>query len=1230
MNAFFCASSTILRGTHSFRRIPGPRPLAFLIIALLVAGAAYAAVTASISGTVTDSSGAAVVGATVTATNVATAVAVSQQTNSQGYYSFQSLPLGTYTIEVAQKGFKSYKQTGLVLDVNSALVVDVSLQVGQNTETVEVSSSALHVDTASTQMGEVIEGKQMTDVPLVTRSYTDLLALQPGVVSSSSGMNGALGGSFTSAGFSPPLVSGSLNAGALSVNGMREASNGFILNGILVQETGFSGAGAIPNLDSIAEFRILTNNFDAEYGNYSGGQINVVTKSGTNDWHGNAFEFVRNTSFDAANFFDRGQRGSYHQNQFGGTFGGPVVRDKIFFFADYQGNRLIQAVTQNFAGAPTSATESGDLSGIAQSLIGSTVNGNAWAQQLSSQLGQTVTAGEPYYVSGCTSYSQCVLPNAQLPTSAFSPISAKLLPYILPANGPVAANGTGTFSTNAGKINLTDNKFSGRLDANTHYGLLTGYYYFDRFNRADPYWQSNAPLYPGFSVDSNGQTHNINLGDTKTFGSASVNEFRLGYFRLDTHFNQPLGGKGVTLSSLGFASGANGAPGVFVGTPSVEGIPETDFNNFVIGVPSRPNQLVENIYQVLDNFSRVIGTHTITFGGQYHYNQLEENLSNVANGNFFFGSNFSGQPSETGSDFVDFLLGAPASYVQGQSYPSYGRNFYFGLFAQDSWRIKSNLTFNYGLRYDVSAPWHEKFNEIQTLIPGLQSVVFPGSPVGWVFPGDPGVPSSLAPTRWNNFAPRLGLAYSFGGHEGLLGRVLGKPGTTSIRLGWGMFYTAFEGASDFNEIGDAPFGNYTGQAESTFAAPFTNRASGTSITNLFPVALPPKNFSAKNPATGFPYDNLTDFYGAFGTIGSSPAFYNKNRLPYAENYEVSIERQITATDLLTVSYVGTQAHRLLSAESANPGIPSLCLSLLAAGCGPGGENNIYTLNGVTTAGTRGPFSDPYRNTPVNGSYLVPFGNDSYFITAGYSSYNSAQINWKHTSSRSQLLLGYTFSKSLDNSSGYGEQFNPINPRLSRGLSAFDSTHNFVASYAYTLPFDKLNGPKKLTNGWQISGITRFATGLPVTILETDDRSLLGTAFGGPITLPVDTPNLVSPVQFLNPRKTGAFFSTSAFAPVALGQEGTSNRRFFHGPGINNWDFALLKNTQLSERVNLQFRAELFNIFNHAQFMTPSGLLSFSCPLITSTSGCTQTVSSAGQITGAQAPRIGQLSLKLNF
>jgi Carboxypeptidase regulatory-like domain len=1224
-------------------------------VVLFASACLFAGVTASISGTVTDASGAVVAGATVTATNVETAVATTLTTNAAGFYSFPELPLGKYTLDVSKTGFKAYRETELVLDVNSALSVNVALLVGQTSEKVEVTSSAIHVDTENTQMGEVITGKTMTDVPLVSRSYTDLLSLQPGVTQTSSGMNGASSGSFISAGFALPLVSGSLNAGAQSVNGMREAANGYILNGISVQETGYSGAGAVPNLDSISEFRIITNNFDAEYGNYSGGQINVVTKSGTNGLHGSGFEFLRNTVLDAADFFvnENGQsRGSYNQNQFGGTIGGPIKRDKIFFFADYQGNRLIQAVPQKISGAPSAATESGNFSAIASDFAGTTVGGPAWATQLSSQLGQPVTAGEPYYTPGCTTSAACVFPNAQLPATAFNPISTKILPYIQAANAGTIdpTSGTGSFSTDSGKVDLKDNKFSGRVDGNSRFGLLTAYYYWDKYNRIDPYWASNAPLYPGFDVDGNGLTQNINLGDTKTFSSAAVNEFRLGYFRLNQKFNQPLGGKETNaLADLGFASGAGGAPGIYPGTPSVEGIPEIDFNSFVIGVPSRPNHIPENIYQIVDNFSKIVGTHSLKFGGQYHYNQLEENLSNVANGNFFFGS-INGGSSETGSDFVDFLLGAPSSFVQGQSYPSYGRDFSMGLYAQDSWRAKSNLTINYGVRYDVSAPFKEKFNEIQTLIPGEQSVVFPGSPLGWLFPGDPGVPSTLAPTRWNNFAPRVGLAYSFGDHDGMLGKILGKQGTSSIRAGWGMFYTSFEGATDFNEIGDAPFGNYTGQYGTTFAAPFTNRASGNSITNLFPAPLPPRNFSASHPANQPPYDTLADFYSAFGGIGSSPAFYNKNRLPYAEDYELSLERQVTTSDLLTVSYVGTQGHRLLSSESANPGNPALCLQLTAIGatdltnpgasCTAGGhENDIYVRpDGTYQLGTRTNFPGvalpagtvQSNGQPVSGGItlpdgkigIVPIGNDSYFITAGTSAYNSAQVEWRHTSGRSQSLFAYTYSKAMDDSSGYGEQINPINNRLSRGLSAFDSTHNFVASYSYQLPFDKLGGPKRLTNGWVVSGITKFSTGLPVTMVETansdaSDASLLGTSFGGPIILPVDTPQITGPLDISNPRSSAnnQFFSPAAFGLPSIGTEGDSARRWFHGPGLNNWDFALLKNTALTERLNLQFRAELFNLFNHAQFTTPVGLTG---------SG------SFGLATSDTGPRIGQLSLKLSF
>jgi hypothetical protein len=300
-------------------------------------------------------------------------------------------------------------------------------------------------------------------------------------------------------------------------------------------------------------------------------------------------------------------------------------------------------------------------------------------------------------------------------------------------------------------------------------------------------------------------------------------------------------------------------------------------------------------------------------------------------------------------------------------------------------------------------------------------------------------------------------------------------------------------------------------------------------------------------------------------------------------------------------------------------------------CGPSGENTVYVLpSGAQVAGTRGPFSTPFRINPVllNGQAIVPFGNDSYFITIGNSAYNSAQISWRHTSGRLQTLLGYTFSKSLDDSSGYGEQINPYNPKLSRGLSAFDSTNNFVISYNYRLPLDKVESPKWLTHGWELSGITRFATGLPITLVETDDRSLEGTAFGGPIPLAADTPNYNGQsLGTTNPRNNPLhyYFNIQDFSQSAVGSEGSASRRFFHGPGINNWDMALKKITPIREQLTLEFRAELYNVFNHAQFANPSGLVPG--PLGTSAAPLTN----FGQVTAVSIqPRVAQLGLKLNF
>jgi hypothetical protein len=1156
------------------KRIQGTA--AALVFLWLTAPIALADVTGRIAGTVKDPTGAVVPGAQVAVQEVQTGVKRSANTDLQGVYSFPSLPVGHYELTVRASGFKDFRQTGLNLDVNTALTVDIPLELGEATQEVTVNAAAVQVETANTQMGEVISGTKMTTVPLNGRSYTDLLALQPGVVPVTSGQYGALN------------VSGDLNPGVLSVSGQRESANGFMVNGGDVKEGTYMGTAIVPNLDSIAEFRIITNNFDAEYGNFSGGQINAITKSGTNQFHGDAFDFLRNTDLDARNFFSP-DKGKFIQNQFGGTAGGRMIRDKLFFFTDYQGTRQTVGQSTGNILVPSAADRAGNLADIADQLTG-TVTGEYWANQLAQKLGYGVTPGEPYYVPGCTQTSTCVFPNAVIPNSVITTPSQKLMQYIpLPNSGNF-------FSTSSANQSLRDDKGSFRLDWNGRFGTISGYYFLDDFNLASPYVSAS---FPGFTATTLGRAQMANVSDTKTIGPSMVNELRLHYMRMVNLGGFPSGGLGTTLDSLGFVTGPD-TLGIVVQNKPYEGVPGIGFNNFSIGVPAYFAGQYNNTYQVLDNFSKVKGNHTMKFGASVHYDQITEHDYGANDGTF----SFSGV--ETGSDWADFLIGAPSSFQQGVQAPLHTRTYYYGLYAQDSWRVRSDLTLNYGLRWEVTSPWYEAQGQLETIVPGLQSKVFPGAPTGWVFPGDPGIPKSLAPVRHNNFAPRVGLAYAPSSNRGWLGKLLGGPGKTSIRASFGIFYTAFEDATGFNEVGDAPFGYFwSSPTPPMFTTPYIDRQTGNVEGQRFPVVFPPANISASNP------DNTVN-WANFTPISSSPGFWYKNRVPYAEDYSFSIQRQFGNETVLSVSYVGTQGHALLSDLESNIGNPQLCLGVSqpsqvtpsSGTCGPFGENGVYTrANGTVVNGTRYPLGNQ-------------FGSNGYFMTIGNSNYNSLQVTLRHRSGPLELLGGYTFSKSIDDSSGWGDQINPLNYRLSRSLSSFDVTHNFVLSYHYDLPFEHFWGRRRLTSGWTITGVTRFATGLPVTLIENDDNSLLGTFCTGPNCNVVDTPNVrPGSLQFNDPRSGKPYFDPSLFSPEALGQLGNANKRYFHGPGINNWDMALLKDTRITETKLLQFRLEFFNIFNHAQFENPPGdILN----------------GNFGYVTQARDPRIGQIALKFLF
>lgn len=714
-----------------------------------------------------------------------------------------------------------------------------------------------------------------------------------------------------------------------------------------------------------------------------------------------------------------------------------------------------------------------------------------------------------------------------------------------------------------------------------------------------------------YNAETAGRAQLLNIGDTKNIGALAVNEFRFSYVRNALALAEPQGGVGSTysLANLGFITpwDAN-TGGISPIAPKLEGVPYITFNNFAIGVPQVSTRQYNNSFQWLDKFSRAAGRHSLKFGGQFHYDQINERNLAAENGQY----GFSG--SETGIDFADFLLGAPDSLTQASPQILDSRSKYYALFAQDSWRATADLVLNYGLRWEASMPWYDTQNKIETIIPGEQSQVFPGVPTGWVLPGDPGVPRTLAPTQWNNFSPRLGLAYSPSASSGLMHALFGGPGKTSIRVGGGLYYTSVEDLSQFLEVGDPPYGLYYGSAQPPILeSPYIVRSTGSPVGLRFPFPFPPTNVSAKNPDTTFPWSQVEPISYGF-------SFDHRNKLP-SEHYEFSIQRQIGTSTIITASYVGNQGHRLVTSVEANPASQALCLFLhdsnnlasnSAGPCGPFSETPPYD----STTGISTPWVTSSGQTITAVRPLGPlFDTNPFVSTVANSRYNSLQLSASHTTGSLSFLAAYTYSKCMDNASGLQDSTNPFNPRLSIALCNFDVTQSFVFNYNWLLPLDELAGPgwaKRLIGGWSLSGITRFATGLPISLSENDDNSLIGAN-----AVPVDVPNFAGGkvLADTNPRHGNLYFNTSLFTPEQLGQLGNSRRRFFHGPGLNNFDMALLKNIKLSETKGIELRFEAFNVFNHAQFTNPTGEINSS---------------QFGIVTGARDPRILQVGAKFLF
>jgi len=1249
-----------------------------------------------IRGTVTDSSGAAVAEAKVTLTNEATNASREVQTSATGEYLFLEVPVGSYEVDVTATGFKKYQRKGIVLVLNEIASVDVSLQIGGSTETVEVTGAPPVIDTTTTQLGAVMTDQSVRELPLSTRNTYQLLQLQPGVQSQ----------------LGADLFYGSDNPGVVSVNGGRGRSNNYMVNGGDGNDIFVNGPAIQPSPDAIEEFRVLTNTFDAEYGRNSGSVVNVVTKSGTNNIHGDVYEFFRNSVLNTKGFFDPTVP-EYQQNQFGATLGGPIIKDRTFIFGSYEGNRLKQGISSGQVFLPTTAEANGDFS--ADGPFQGAVTDSTYANALYTRPGcaTALSAASPVAATQLAALANgssttpvpysSLFPNSQVPTACFDPTANALYKnYVAPV-------GAGAISYTPPLIE-NDDQFTIRFDHNfSTTQHFTAYYYFDDVNQTQPFsnFQAAGANVPSFGGLFKTRVQQLNVSQTSTIGSTSVNELRFNWFREGQgDLNHPVNilsslhdscGTYVAASNC-FADPNNPSAGITTNIPGREGVPFVNvLGGFVIG-NNFEGELPQtgNTYQFSDNYSKVLGTHSLKFGGDFRIQKFNQFLYYNINGEFTFqngGSNNSLDPSSaSASAYPDYFLGVPTTYSQGAAQGLNSTNYGFYLFAQDSWKIKPNITLNYGLRWELNTPYVDSGNRLQTFRPGQDTTQYPcwltassaaalGTtpgdcgptsanyayfPTGLVFPGDKGVPRGLTSTYYKAFAPRIGLAYSPGWTDGWLAKLTGGPGKSTIRGGYGIFYNPMEQLVLEQFSAEPPFGVSAFSSSPLFNTPFIGQNGTVLPNNGGGIIHQTPSTSCFDPAG----PNGCVDWSLFRSILLYGEFQPHLRTQYAEQYNLTIERQLTSDMLLRVAYVGTQAHHLLASQDLNYGNPQTCLDLNAIGqsCGTFGSDNSYSFtlmpgqtlhmpyipgsnpNGpnvpcpygkaqpagcvitataptpITLVGLR-PYSSPNCN-PLTGSGCpadgVPiFSNIFSENTVANSNYNGLQISVEKNFSHGLMFqASYTFSKAIDQGASFENELNPINANATRGVSLLDAKNRFVFSPVWQLPIPKKEGfAGKVANGWQLSAIVTYQSGFPIRVQDQNDGELMSSIFFES----TNTPYMTAPLQRLNPKTNAGnyWFNTANFCdptgtspcPQQLGTFGNTPHALCCGPSLNNTDLVIAKLTPITEKLNTEFRAEFYNTWNHTQFENPDGNFSDS---------------TFGQVLKARDPRVMQFAIKFLF
>ena len=1100
----------------------------FVVILLIALGLGEVALgqkdAASIVGIVEDPSGAVVPGAQITITDADRGTSFVTSTDGSGNYVAGPLKIGRYSVKVGKKDFKTAVIGPLDLQLGQRREVNVKLEIGAALQSVRVNATP-SLETQTSDLGQVIENRTINDLPLNGRNFSQLALLAAGVA---------------------PSEPGAANEGTFgfSSNGARSYQNNYLLDGIdnnsniTDLQTGASYV-IQPSVDAVEEFKVQTSGYSAEFGRGNGAVLNATIKSGTNDFHGTVFEFLRNDKFDARNFFEQ-RRGAYQRNQFGATLGGPVRiphmydgTNRSFFFVDYEGLRVRQQRPLQEV-VPTPAMRSGNFSALIDYTTDAGVNDCNGQLTYAGELFNTrltrKDSGSPTGLCGVPfGYDNSGLPINIIPSGLFDPLAVSLIKLWPDPN----LSGSSAFNyLTEPKVRENQDNFDIRFDHtfSEKDSAFTRYSYQVQPSTHPAVFQATGG---GGNEASAGFDHNfyssVALSETHILNPHVGNEARLGYNRIDARHLQFDFNRNV--------SAQLGIPGVPFG-PKNGGLPLLDFTDVgSIGTPlTLPSIQVQNTYSFSDNLTVTRGKHSLKVGAEIRREEFTILQPIATRGHLNFGNTFTDNPANPGtggSGFASFLIGLPDFGEMASVHNADYQRPVYGFYIQDNYKVTPSLTLNLGLRYDLFIPIRERFNQQGTYDMSTQTLLVPRGQNAKLTPAlakfiplSAAASRGLVPADIDNFAPRVGFAYK------LNDRVV-------LRSSYGIFYAGYEsgGWSNPSPGFNPPFSqsqSFQGDCTASAANP-TNEQEDCSIPGL-------SHFSS-----GFPLDSLSN-PTLPQLFGLDPSF----RSPYMQQWQLSTQYQLPFDTVLEIAYSGSKGTRLYSFYNANQAKPS------------------KNPNAPTA---------PRRPIPAIDGAIFQLRPD------GNSEYNGLLVRAEHRFSHGlSLLMTYTYGHSLDNSSSVNLQSRNFSdfrwsahPEWEHGNSDFDVRQRFVLSYLYELPFGhgKRFATSGLANqvfgGWELSGIASLISGNWFTILDSTSNFANSDGSQRPDT--VANPNG-------RPCVPGTLFNTCAFVDPALGSFGNTGKNTVRGPGYRNWDFSVFKNFALPDRTSLQFRAEFFNLLNH--------------------------------------------------